>query len=55
MSIWMLLIFAVCMLTAVLGFGGRGPWADVAQPIFAATLAAFVLGLLTRGIRRPVD
>jgi len=54
MSIWMLLVFAVCMLNAVFSFGNASPWSDAAFPMFLLTLALFVGGVLTRGIRRPV-
>jgi hypothetical protein len=53
MSVWMLLVFAVWMISAVLSFapGGVGP---LALPVFALTGAVFLTGLARRGIRRPV-
>jgi len=55
MPLWMLLMFALCMLSAVLGFG---PSAQDGDPLivltFVASLAAFVGGIVLRGIRRPV-
>jgi hypothetical protein len=54
MSIWMLLVFALCMLTARLSFGAPPERLDVALPLFLFALLVFLIGLVTRGIRRPV-
>jgi hypothetical protein len=60
MSIWMILVFAICMLSAVLSFGATPAWGngsplhDTSWPLFLLALAIFVSGVVTRGIRRPV-
>lgn len=54
MSIWMLLIFALCMLAGVASVDAPREWAHLAMPTFAGTLVAFLTGLVRRGIRRPV-
>lgn len=54
MSIWMLLMFAVSCLLAVLAFGPQNTGGPLPEQLFAATFFAFLLGLVARGIRRPV-
>lgn len=54
MPIWMLLLFAACMVAAVIGFGAGSEWAPIALPVFAATLTVFLAALVIRGVRRPV-
>lgn len=60
MSIWMILVFAVCMLSAVLSFGATpilsaaSPISDTSLPMFLLALVVFIAGIVTRGIRRPV-
>ena len=54
MSIWMLLIFAVSCLAAVLAFGIPTAGGDLSLLLFGATAFAFLVGLFARGIRRPV-
>lgn len=60
MSIWMILVFAICMLSAVLSFGATPTWgntsplSDTSWPMFLLALVVFVSGVVTRGIRRPV-
>jgi len=54
MSIWMLLIFALSCLMAVLAFGPHNAGGILPLQLFAASSCAFVIVCLTRGIRRPV-
>ena len=54
MSLWMLLVFALSMLTAVVSFATATRWESIAQPIFGLTLMIFLVGILIRGIRKPV-
>jgi formate-dependent nitrite reductase membrane component NrfD len=54
MSIWMLLIFAVNCLLAVLAFGPHQEVKSLSFVLFAVTLFVFLIGVLSRGIRRPV-
>ncbi len=60
MSIWMILVFAICMLSAVLSFGATSTWGNVSTlsntslSMFLLALVVFVCGVVTRGIRRPV-
>lgn len=54
MSIWMLLIFALCMLSGVASSTGQPAWTPVTLPGFLLTFAIFVRGILVNGIRRPV-
>lgn len=53
MSIWLLLIYAISMLTAAIGFFRHSAGVPVAQWIFLSTLIVFLLGVALRGIRRP--
>jgi hypothetical protein len=53
MSIWLLLIFAVCALAATLSFHPT-PAHSMTVAVFAVSLIIFLVGILTRGIRRPV-
>lgn len=54
MSIWMLLIFALSMLSGVLYCGDAASVNPLSLPAFIVTTMLFVGGLATRGIRRPV-
>jgi len=54
MSLWLLLIFALSMLAAVLAFAAATSWTTLAQLIFGITLAIFVASVLVQGIRKPV-
>jgi hypothetical protein len=53
-SIWLLLVYAIATLTAMLAFGGHGRPMTLPVIALAITLAIFVGGLLARGIRPPV-
>lgn len=54
MSIWMLLVFAVNCLMGVWAFGPYEAGSSLPLQLFVATSFAFLMGVLTRGIRRPV-
>lgn len=54
MSIWMLLVFAICMFSGVLSFEAKPELGSISLPLFLIAMAVFVVGLLLRGIRRPV-
>lgn len=54
MSIWMLVVFAVCMAAAALAFGPVGGSVGYAILVFLLTLIVFMAGLLIQGIRKPV-
>ena len=54
MPIWMLMLFAVCMLSGVLTFVAAGSVASVAWAAFVVCLLAFLAGLGIVGLRRPV-
>ena len=54
MPIWMILLFAGCMLSAVLAFGLSWAGSDYARVVFYAMAASFVIALVLKGIRRPV-
>jgi hypothetical protein len=54
MSIWMILTFALCMLSGVLASEASDEWRHVAILTLAATLVVFLVGTVRRGIRRPV-
>ncbi|MEN6498613.1 MAG: hypothetical protein ABFD16_30275 [Thermoguttaceae bacterium] len=54
MSIWLLLVFAVCMVSGVLSFEAKPDLGNISLPLFLVALAIFVAGVLMRGIRRPV-
>ncbi len=54
MSIWMILVFALCMLSGVLSVDPRVEPAHVPASAFIVTLLTFLTGVARRGIRRPV-
>ncbi len=54
MSIWMLVVFALSMLSAVFGFHAPAECGGVALPIFILTQLLFVSDIAVRGVRRPV-
>jgi hypothetical protein len=53
MPLWMLIIFALCMLSAVLNFAVQLN-SNIPMAMFAVTLVAFVVAVAIRGVRRPV-
>ena len=53
MSLWMLLVFGACMLSAILTFKLPGI-APTTMFVFLCSALVFVMGLAWRGIRRPV-
>ena len=54
MSLWLLFVFALSMLAAVLSFAVITPWMAISQLVFVITLIVFLLSILVQGIRKPV-
>lgn len=54
MPLWMLWLFAICMLSAVVRFYGGPTTSVLAALMFIATAVVFLATLVLQGIRRPV-
>lgn len=54
MPLWMLVVFAICMLSSVLSFGAADGASSLPLTAFVASLVAFSSGLGIFGVRRPV-
>lgn len=54
MSIWLLILFALCMVSGVFAADAHAGSSHLAELPFVTSLLAFLAGLVRRGIRRPV-
>ena len=54
MSIWIVLTYAVGIITSMVALSGNRPPTTLSLLIVAGALAILAAGLLTRGIRSPV-